>query len=123
MSRRILVVDDSPTLRRLAANTLRAAGYDVIEAEHGQEGLERLQQEVSEIHAVVTDLNMPVMDGLTLTERVRTNPATSAMPVLMVTTESSPEMRKKGRAAGATGWITKPYNPKKLVSSVRRICL
>jgi len=123
MSRRILVVDDSPTLRRLAANTLRAAGYDVIEAEHGQEGLDRLQQQVSEIHAVVTDLNMPVMDGLTLTERVRTNPATSAMPVLMVTTESSPEMRKKGRAAGATGWITKPYNPKKLVSSVRRICL
>jgi two-component system chemotaxis response regulator CheY len=123
MSRRILVVDDSPTLRRLAANTLRAAGYDVIEAEHGQEGLDRLQQEVSEIHAVVTDLNMPVMDGLTLTERVRTNPATSAMPVLMVTTEASPEMRKKGRAAGATGWITKPYNPKKLVSSVRRICL
>ena len=123
MSRRILVVDDSPTLRRLAANTLRAAGYDVIEAEHGQEGLDRLQQQVSEIHAVVTDLNMPVMDGLTLTERVRTNPATSAMPVLMVTTESSPEMREKGRAAGATGWITKPYNPKKLVSSVRRICL
>jgi two-component system, chemotaxis family, chemotaxis protein CheY len=123
MSRRILVVDDSPTLRRLAANTLRAAGYDVIEAEHGQEGLDRLQQEVSEIHAVVTDLNMPIMDGLTLTERVRTNPATSAMPVLMVTTEASPEMRKKGRAAGATGWITKPYNPKKLVSSVRRICL
>jgi len=123
MSRRILVVDDSPTLRRLAANTLRAAGYDVIEAEHGQEGLDRLQQQVSEIHAIVTDLNMPVMDGLTLTEHVRTNPATSAMPVLMVTTESSPEMRKKGRAAGATGWITKPYNPKKLVSSVRRICL
>jgi two-component system, chemotaxis family, chemotaxis protein CheY len=70
----------------------------------------------------VTDLNMPVMDGLAMTERVRTNPRTSAMPVLMVTTESSPEMREKGRVAGATGWITKPYAPQKLVSSVRRIC-
>src|SRR5262249_61918432 len=105
------------------ANAVGAAGSDVREAEPGQEGPDRLQRQVSEIHAVVTDPNMPAMDGLTLTERGPTNPATSAMPVLMVTTESSPEMRKKGRAAGATGWITKPYNPKKLVSSVRRICL
>jgi two-component system chemotaxis response regulator CheY len=120
MSRRILVVDDSPTLRRLAAKTLRAAGYDVIEAEHRQAGLDLLGE--TEIHAVVTDLNMPVMDGLMMTERVRTNPQTAAMPVLMVTTESSPEMRAKGRVAGATGWITKPYEPQKLVNSVRRIC-
>ena len=120
MSRRILVVDDSPTMRRLAASTLRAAGYEVVEAEDGQIALDRLLE--MEIHAVVTDLNMPVMDGLEMTERVRTNPQTSAMPVLMVTTESSPEMREKGRVAGATGWITKPYAPQKLVSSVRRIC-
>lgn len=121
MSRRILVVDDSPTLRRLAASTLRAAGYEVIEAEHGQAGLERLGE--TKIHAVVTDLNMPIMDGLTLTERVRTNPDTADTPVLMVTTESSPEMREKGRLVGATGWITKPYSPERLVMSVRRICL
>jgi two-component system chemotaxis response regulator CheY len=121
MNRRILVVDDSPTLRRLAASTLRKAGYDVVEAEHGQAGLDRLGE--TEIHAVVTDLNMPIMDGLVLTERVRTNPDTAAMPVLMVTTESSPEMREKGRVAGATGWITKPYAPELLINSVRRICL
>jgi two-component system chemotaxis response regulator CheY len=120
MSRRILVVDDSPTMRRLAASTLRAAGYEVVEAEDGQAGLDRLVE--TEIHAVVTDLNMPVMDGLVMTERVRTNPQTSAVPVLMVTTESSPEMRERGRVAGSTGWITKPYAPQKLVSSVRRIC-
>ena len=120
MSRRILVVDDSPTMRRLAAGTLRAAGYEVVEAVDGQAGLDRLVE--IEIHAVVTDLNMPVMDGLVMIERVRSNPRTSAMPVLMVTTESSAEMREKGRAAGATGWITKPYAPQKLLSSVRRIC-
>lgn len=120
MSRRILVVDDSPTMRRLASGTLRAAGYEVVEAEHGQAGVDRLAE--AEIHAVVTDLNMPVMDGLSFTEWLRANPATSAMPVLMVTTEASAEMRQKGRLAGATGWITKPYSPQKLVSSVRRIC-
>ena len=107
-------------MRQLAATTLRAAGYEVVEAEDGQAGLDRLVE--TEIHAVVTDLNMPVMDGLMMTERVRTNPQTAALPVLMVTTETSPEMRQRGRTAGATGWITKPYAPQKLVSSVRRIC-
>lgn len=120
MNRRILVVDDSPTMRRLASSTLRSAGYDVVEAEHGQDGVDRLAE--GNIHAVVTDLNMPVMDGLTFTEWMRTNPATAAMPVLMVTTEASDEMRQKGRVAGATGWITKPYTPQKLIGSVRRIC-
>jgi two-component system, chemotaxis family, chemotaxis protein CheY len=119
-AKRILVVDDMEMYRRMASQALIAAGYDVLEAENGRDGLEVLEQ--SDIHAVVSDLNMPVMDGLTMIARIRANPATRGIPVLMVTTESSVEIRARGRAAGATGWLVKPYKPGHLLTSLRRVC-
>ena len=118
--RRILVVDDMAMYRRMASHALVAAGYEVLEAENGEDGLQVLAE--SDIHAVVSDLNMPVMDGLTMIERIRANPTTRGIPVLMVTTESSAEIRARGREAGATGWLVKPYKPAHLLMSLRRIC-
>jgi len=118
--RRILVVDDMAMYRRMASHALVAAGYEVLEAENGEDGLQVLAE--SDVHAVVSDLNMPVMDGLTMIERIRANPTTRGIPVLMVTTESSAEIRARGREAGATGWLVKPYKPAHLLMSLRRIC-
>lgn len=118
--RRILVVDDMAMYRRMASHALVAAGYEVLEAENGEDGLQVLAE--SDIHAVVSDLNMPVMDGLTMIERIRANLTTRGIPVLMVTTESSAEIRARGREAGATGWLVKPYKPAHLLMSLRRIC-
>jgi len=116
----ILVVDDMAMYRRMASHALVAAGYEVLEAENGEDGLQVLAE--SDVHAVVSDLNMPVMDGLTMIERIRANPTTRGIPVLMVTTESSAEIRARGREAGATGWLVKPYKPAHLLMSLRRIC-
>jgi two-component system, chemotaxis family, chemotaxis protein CheY len=119
-AKRILVVDDMEMYRRMASRALIAAGYEVLEAENGEDGLQVLAQ--SDIHAVVSDLNMPIMDGLTMIARIRANPTTRGIPVLMVTTESSAEIQARGRAAGATGWLVKPYKPAHLLTSLRRVC-
>lgn len=119
-AKRVLVVDDMQMYRRLASQALIEAGYEVLEAENGQDGLNVLEE--SDVHAVVSDLNMPVMDGLTMIARIRANPTTRSIPILMVTTESSDEIRARGRQAGATGWLVKPYKPARLLTSLRRIC-
>ena len=125
MTAKILVVDDEPDVELLIRLRYRkqigSGEYAFVFARNGEEALRELERDDG-FAVVLTDLNMPVMDGLVMTERVRANPRTAAMPVLMVTTESSETMREKGRAAGATGWITKPYAPQKLVAVMRRIC-
>lgn len=119
MAMRILTVDDSATMRDMLAVTLRTAGYDVLQAENGQEGLDVLK--ANPVDVIITDLNMPVMDGFTFIKRLREDTANTAIPVLILTTESSQDKKEKGRAAGATGWIVKPFDPTKLVEVVRRV--
>ena len=112
-------MDDSKSLRQMVSFTLRCAGYDVIEAENGAEALEIAK--AGHFNLVLTDQNMPRMDGLTLVRSLRALPAYRTAPILMLTTESSDEMKALGRAAGATGWIVKPFNPDRLVEIIRKV--
>jgi two-component system chemotaxis response regulator CheY len=120
MAKKILAVDDSKTMRDMLAFALRSAGFEVTEAEDGTKAIEKLGG--LKIDLIVTDLNMPNMDGITLIRRLRTDPKHRATPILMLTTESDPEKKAEGRAAGATGWLVKPFNPEKLVELVNRVC-
>lgn len=119
MTVKILTVDDSRTMRNMLAYALQGAGYEVLQAENGQEGLDILDDNVVDL--IITDINMPVMDGITFIERLREKKEQAAVPVLILTTESSDDMKAKGRAAGATGWIVKPFDPAKLIEVVRRV--
>src|SRR4030067_1048598 len=105
MAKIILVVDDSPTIRRMVAFTLKSAGYAVIEAADGQEGLDKANASSDTISLVLTDQNMPRIDGLTLIKTLRSQPKFAATPILMLTTESSDDMKAQGKAAGATGCL------------------
>jgi two-component system chemotaxis response regulator CheY len=115
----ILTVDDSRTIRDMLAVTLTAAGYDVVQAEDGVEALERLRD--TRPSAIVTDINMPRMDGFELIEEVRRDSAHKGTPILVLTTESEPERKARAKQAGATGWIVKPFNPEKLLEALRRV--
>ena len=119
MAKTILAVDDSASIRRMVQFTLKGAGYDVIEAADGQEGLERAKAGL--VNLVLTDQNMPRMDGLTLIRSLRAMPDYKNVPILVLTTESSAEMKSQGRAAGATGWLVKPFAPKGLVDVVKKV--
>lgn len=115
----ILVVDDSASLRNMVAFTLKQEGYQVVEAGNGQEALTKAR--AGKFDLVLTDVNMPVMDGITFCTELRKLPAFKFTPVLVLTTESSPEMKQRGKAAGATGWLVKPFNPEKLLSTIKRV--
>lgn len=120
MKKKVLTVDDSRTMREMVAFTLKSAGYDVLEAADGQQALGLIG--TNHVDLVIADLNMPVMDGLTLIRRLRAMPAHRSLPILMLTTESDDKKKQEGRSAGATGWIVKPFNPEKLVSVVQKVC-
>ena len=117
--KKILAVDDSRSLRNMVAFSLRSTGYQVTEAEDGVEGLALAKQEQFDL--VLTDQNMPNMDGLTLIGQLRTLPSYAKTPILMLTTESSDEMKSKGRSAGANGWLIKPFDPQKLLDVVKKV--
>lgn len=119
MSRAALVVDDSATMQEMVSVTLSKAGFAVTRASNGQEALGELKR--GQFDLVVTDLNMPVMDGIELIKSLRTLPNFKFTPVLMLTTEASGERKNEGRAAGATGWLTKPFDPDKLLSIVKKV--
>jgi two-component system, chemotaxis family, chemotaxis protein CheY len=119
MVRKVLIVDDSVMVRQMVSFTLNEAGFDVVEAENGQDALNKLGSHAVDL--IVTDLNMPVMDGITFIGNARTLAATKYIPILMLTTESQPEMKSKGKAAGATGWIVKPFDPPKLLGVIARV--
>lgn len=120
MKKKVLTVDDSRTMRDMVSFTLKGAGYDVVEAGDGQQALTVIA--ANKVDLVITDLNMPVMDGLTLIRRLRATPAHRTLPILMLTTESDEKKKTEGRTAGATGWIVKPFNPEKLISVVQKVC-
>lgn len=115
----ILAVDDSASMRQMVAFTLKGAGYNVIEAADGQEALEKARAQ--QVDLVLTDQNMPRMDGITLVKQLRAMQSFAGTPMLILTTESSDEMKAKGKAAGATGWLVKPFDPAKLLDVVKRV--
>jgi len=106
-------------MRQMVAFTLQSAGFEVIEGSNGQEGLSRVQGKT--VNLVVTDLNMPVMDGMTMIRQLRAKPEFKFTPILMLTTESQQEKKAEGKAAGATGWIVKPFNPEQLLQVVNKV--
>lgn len=117
--KRIMTVDDSATIRQMVALTLRDAGYEVIEAVDGCDALERLARET--VDMLITDLNMPNLDGVGLIREVRKNPAHRFIPIIMLTTESHDSKKQEGKAAGASGWIVKPFKPEQLLGVVRMV--
>lgn len=115
----ILTVDDSPSMRKMVAFTLSGAGYQVVEAVDGLDAYEKAQAQSFDL--VLTDQNMPRMDGLSLTRKLREHPQFKTVPILMLTTESSDLMKQAGRAAGATGWLVKPFDPNRLIEVIKKV--
>ncbi|MBK7976189.1 MAG: response regulator [Deltaproteobacteria bacterium] len=119
MARTALIVDDSISMRQMVAFTLKEAGFSVIEGENGQDALTRADGQ--KIDLVITDLNMPVMDGITLIRELRGKPAFKFTPILMLTTESQDTKKQAGKSAGASGWIVKPFDPGKLLAVIGKV--
>ena len=122
VARTVLIVDDSTSMRQMVTFTLRGAGYEVIEGSNGQEALDRLiSTPTNKVDLVITDLNMPVMDGMTLIRQLRAKPSMRFPPILMLTTESSDTRKAEGKAAGATGWIIKPFQSEQLLRVIEKV--
>lgn len=119
MSNTILAVDDSSSMRQMVSAILQTGGYKVVEAVDGVEALEYAKEHPVDL--VITDVNMPRMDGITLVAELRALPTYRLTPLLLLTTESSPERKAQGKQAGATGWIVKPFNPGQLLSTLARV--
>lgn len=119
MSKMILTVDDSPSIRGMVAFTLKGGGYGVVEAVDGVDGLSKAKSQPFAL--ILTDQNMPKMDGIALIKALRGLPQYRATPILMLTTEAGDTMKAQGRAAGATGWLVKPFDPQKLLEVVRKV--
>jgi two-component system chemotaxis response regulator CheY len=123
MSSIILIVDDSATIRASVKHTLAGAGYEVAQAMHGKAGLEVLQQlsgSGKSVGMIISDVNMPVMDGITFIRELKADPAMKFTPVLVLTTESQDSKKQEGKAAGAAGWLVKPFEPETLLGVVRK---
>lgn len=116
---RVLTVDDSRTILAMLRHTLVNAGFEVLQAEDGRQGLDMLQTETVDV--VITDINMPVMDGIEFIRNVRASGKHQSLPILILTTETSQEKRDQGKSAGGTGWIVKPFDPDKLISVIHRV--
>ena len=115
----ILAVDDSASMRQMVSFTLKSAGYNVVEAVDGQDAYEKSNGR--DVDLVLTDQNMPRMDGISLTKKLRDNPKFKTTPILILTTESSYQMKQAGRSAGATGWLVKPFDPAKLIEVIKKV--
>ena len=121
MARRIMTVDDSASVRQMVSFTLKNSGYEVVEAEDGQAALELLN--TKKVDMIVTDLNMPRMDGIELIRAARALPDSRFIPIVMLTSESQLEKKQQGKEAGATGWIVKPFKPEQLLAVVKRVLI
>ncbi len=122
MRKRILIVDDSATVRQVLATTLRGAEYEVDEACDGQEAIDWLEKEENRsINMLITDLNMPFVDGIDLIRQVRRSSGFRFVPIIMLTTESQDDKKQAGKAAGASGWVTKPFKPEQLLAVVNMV--
>jgi two-component system chemotaxis response regulator CheY len=119
MAKVALTVDDSKTIREMVSFTLKNDGFDVIEAEDGKHAISVLGGQ--DVSVIITDLNMPNMDGLELIRTLRADPKYKFTPILMLTTEGDATKKEQGKAAGATGWIVKPFQPEKLIQVVNKV--
>jgi two-component system, chemotaxis family, chemotaxis protein CheY len=119
MTRTIMTVDDSTSMRQMVKATLQSAGYGVVEAADGQEALDYARE--NSVDLVISDVNMPRMDGITLVHELRTLPTYRLTPLLLLTTESSQDKKLEGKRAGATGWIVKPFNPAQLLATLQKL--
>jgi two-component system chemotaxis response regulator CheY len=119
MSQTILIIDDAASIRMMVRTALANAGYQVLEAEDGQKGLDILQTQTVDL--IFTDQNMPNMDGLTFVSHIRQRPGHEKTPILVLTTESSDDIKTRGKLAGATGWLVKLFNPVQLMTLVKKI--
>ena len=122
MAKTILIVDDSSSLRMVVRIALTRAGYDVLEAGDGNEGLKALEG-ATKVNLIVSDVNMPNMDGITFVTRVKQHPRHKFVPVIMLTTEGQDAKKQEGRAAGAKAWMVKPFNPPQLLDAVSKLIL
>lgn len=120
MGKKILIVDDSRTIRQQVTFTLSKGGYDVIEAEDGVQGIEKLKGEAG-IAMVISDVNMPNMDGLEMVETIKKDTSIAQVPIIMLTTEGSGELINRAKAAGAKGWLVKPFEPDQLIAAVTKL--
>ena len=119
MAKTIMIIDDSTSLRQVVRIALSQAGYEILEASDGRDALSRLKGQ--RIHLVICDVNMPNMDGITFLRSLRNLPDYKFTPMLMLTTESAADKKAEGKAAGATGWLVKPFNPEQLVATVQKV--
>lgn len=119
MAGKIMVVDDSASIRQLVGFTLKNAGYDVVEASDGRDAVSKLSG--NRVGMLITDLNMPNMDGIELVRKVRGDASHKFIPIIMLTTESQDAKKQEGKAAGATGWIVKPFKPDQLLAVVKKV--
>jgi two-component system chemotaxis response regulator CheY len=119
MSKVIMTVDDSASVRQMVSFTIREAGYEVIEAVDGKDALLKIVDQTP--HMVITDLNMPNLDGIGLIRELRANPGFKFVPIVLLTTESQAEKKQEGKEAGATGWIVKPFKPEQLLAVIRKV--
>ncbi len=121
MSKKVLVVDDSESIRDVVSYTLRQEGYEVVTAADGSKALEKIKEEQDKFKLVVTDLYMPIMNGLELIREIRNFDSYKGVPILFLTTESQLDKKKEAKKAGATGWIVKPFQPEKLVKALKKV--
>jgi len=121
MVKTIMIVDDSASMRRVVGIALKGVGYDVLEGVDGRDALSKLTGQ--KVHLIISDVNMPVMDGIAFLKNVKQMPAYKFTPVIMLTTESAEEKKREGQSAGARAWVVKPFQPEQLVNAVQRLCL
>lgn len=121
MAKTILVVDDSASLRQVVAMALKGAGYDVIEAQDGQDALNKLSS--ARANLIISDVNMPVMDGITFVRELKKLPQCKFTPVIMLTTESQEQKMAEAKAAGAKAWVIKPFKPQQMLAAVEKLIM
>jgi two-component system chemotaxis response regulator CheY len=119
MAKTIMIVDDSSSLRQVVAIALKGAGYEVIEAGNGQEGLSKLNG--AKINLIISDVNMPVMDGITMVKEIKKMPNYKFTPIIMLTTEAGADKKSEGKAAGVKAWVVKPFKPEQMLDAVSKL--
>lgn len=119
MAKTIMIVDDSVSLRQVISIALKGAGYDVIEGEDGQDGLNKLSG--AKVNLIISDVNMPNMDGLTMVKKIKDDPKHKFTPIIMLTTESGGDMKERGKAAGVKAWMVKPFKPDQMLDAVSKL--
>jgi len=121
MAKTIMIVDDAPSVRQVVGLALKGAGYDVIEAQDGQDAVNKLGEK--KLNLIICDLNMPRMDGVQFLNHIKASPAHKFTPVIMLTTESAEDKKNAARAAGAKAWMVKPFQPSRMLEAVAKLCL